>query len=334
MSEKKGYSVYMHTNIENGKVYIGKCYRKPSYRWGIDGSNYLRCSRGHTHADQRHFAHAIKKYGWENFKHEVLYKNLSADEAAKKEIALIAKYNSDDPSKGYNMTKGGEGCSGRIVSFETRKLLKSSLRKYNGIFQYNKNGKNIREWANCEEILNYFKVKSDSNLYSHLLGKQKTFCGYIFKLEEMDNVQYKRKTTSKKIRCYSKEGDYIKTFESYQEAYKETGALPSVIVKCLRNECVSAGGYVWRRDEGNYNKIKVRRKYEQNYSPVLQLDYFGNIVAEYDSITEAQQQTGIGNISAVCRRLRQKAGGFRWEYKGNCSQVKNVQLTLPFVYSK
>lgn len=327
---KKGeYYVYMHTNLINGKVYIGKCYRKPSYRWGVDGSGYLRCTRGHTKADQRHFASAIKKYGWENFKHEILYKNLSAFEASKIEISLITEYESDNPNKGYNMTKGGEGCAGRLVKQETRELLKESLRKYKCIFQYDKYGGLIREWANCEEILDYFKVKSDSNLYSHLLGKQKSFCGYIFKLEERDNVQYVIKTTAKKVRCYSKNGDYIKTFDSYQEAYKETGALPSVIVKCVRNKCVSAGGYVWRKDEGNYEKINVRRKFEQNYSPVIQRDSFGNIVAEYDSIKEARQRTGISNISTVCRGKRQMAGGFRWEYKGKSPQGISLQLSLP-----
>ncbi|MBQ3580167.1 MAG: hypothetical protein II975_04140 [Bacteroidales bacterium] len=326
------YYVYKHTNLINGKVYIGKCYRKPSYRWGIDGSGYLRCSKGHNKVDQRHFASAIKKYGWDNFKHEVLFKNLTADEASHYEIMMIKNYESNKPSKGYNMTTGGEGCAGRIVSQATRELLKKSLKKYRHIFQYDKNGNLIREWNGCEEILEYFKTKSDSNLYAHLTGRQKSFFGYIFKLEEESNIQYKIKTTAKRIRCYSKEGKYIKTFSSYQEAFKETGALPSVIVRCLRNECVLAGGYVWRKDEGDYGDISVRRRFEQNYSSVLQIDSLGNIVAEFYSIKEAQNRTGIYNISAVCRRERKMAGGFRWEYKKIFLLKREPQLLLPLTW--
>lgn len=330
---RKNYFVYIHTNLVNGKVYVGKCARNPSYRWGMNGSGYLRCSRGHTKADQRHFASAIKKYGWDNFKHEILYKNLTAEEASQVEKMMIAKFESNKPTKGYNMTIGGEGCSGRIVTQATRELLKESLKKYKQIFQYDKKGNLIKEWNSCEEILKYFRVKGESNLYSHLYGKQKSFRGFIFKLKKDEKVQYKIKTTAKRIRCYSKEGVYIKTFASYQEAYKETGALPSVIVQCLKNKCVSAGGYVWRKDIGDYGKIRVRRKYVQNYSPVLQMDSWGNIIAEFDSIKEAQLQTGINNISAVCRGERRKAGEYRWTYKKTYPNKGEIQLSLPLFFS-
>lgn len=319
----ENYYVYIHTNLVNGKVYIGKCYRKPTYRWGTGGSGYLRSSRGHDKVDQRHFAYAIKKYGWDNFNHEILYKGLSAEEASQIESYLIKQYESDNPQKGYNMTRGGEGCAGREVTQETRNLIKNTLKKHKRIIQYDKKGNKIREWSDCEEILNTFNVKSDSNLYSHLLGKQKSFCGYIFKLVESDDVKYVIKTTAKSVRCYSMDGKYIKTYSSYKEAFKETGTHQSAIVRCLRNECVSAGGYIWRDDIGNYDNIIVRRRFEQNFSPVIQIDYWGNIIAEYDSIKDAQMQTGINNISAVCRGERKKAGGFQWVYKSEFTGNEN-----------
>ena len=278
------YFVYKHTNLINGKVYIGKSYRNPAYRWGIDGSGYLRCSKGHDKVDQRHFASAIKKYGWKNFKHEILFHGLSSDDAARIEKELISYYGSNNPAKGYNMTTGGEGCAGRKVTQETRALLRESLKKYKRIFQYDKKGQFIREWRDCEEILAEFNVRSDSNLYSHLLGKQKSFCGFVFKLDKCSDVRYSIRTTAKSIRCYSKAGKYIKTYSSYQEAYKKTGAHPSMIVRCLRGICISAGGFVWKEDVGGYEDICVRRKYEQNYSPVEQYDEYGNLVAEFDSI--------------------------------------------------
>jgi len=44
-SSNANYYVYMHINLVNGKVYIGKSFRNPVYRWGKDGSGYLRSSR-------------------------------------------------------------------------------------------------------------------------------------------------------------------------------------------------------------------------------------------------------------------------------------------------
>lgn len=107
------FCVYKHTS-PHGKVYIGITCEPVSKRWGKNGSGY----RGH-----KHFESAINKYGWDNFKHEVLYENLSIDEASAKEIELIAYYNASDPCFGYNKTLGGEIS---IPSEETRKKLSES----------------------------------------------------------------------------------------------------------------------------------------------------------------------------------------------------------------
>lgn len=92
-----GYYVYKHTS-PSGKVYIGITQQRPTKRWG-GGSNY-------DYND--HFINAIRKYGWESFKHEILFSDLTADEAREKEIELIAFYDSADRDKGYNVSPGGQ----------------------------------------------------------------------------------------------------------------------------------------------------------------------------------------------------------------------------------
>ena len=49
-----------------------------------------------------------KKYGWDNFEHTIVAKDLTAEEAAKLERELIAKYQSNNPLFGYNICNGGE----------------------------------------------------------------------------------------------------------------------------------------------------------------------------------------------------------------------------------
>ena len=91
------WAVYIHTNKTNNKKYVGitsSC--PPSKRWGYNGINYRGCIK---------FWNAIKKYGWNNFEHDILFTNLTMEEANAKEKELIAKY--DTMHSGYNQEPGG-----------------------------------------------------------------------------------------------------------------------------------------------------------------------------------------------------------------------------------
>lgn len=62
--------------------------------------------------------------GWDNIKHEILYTNLTGEEAYKKEIELIKAYKSNKIKYGYNQSLGGE-CSaiGVVFTDERRKKI-------------------------------------------------------------------------------------------------------------------------------------------------------------------------------------------------------------------
>ena len=87
------YSVYKHTNIQNGKVYIGITKQKASCRW----------HGGYGYSKQPLFYNAILTYGWDGFSHEILFTGLNQDEAFQKEKELIQKYNSTNRDYGYNI---------------------------------------------------------------------------------------------------------------------------------------------------------------------------------------------------------------------------------------
>lgn len=116
------WTVYMHKNKVNGKMYIGITSRAPEIRWGNNGSQY-------TSTKNPCFHNAIKKYGWDNFEHIILFENLTEQDAKSKERELIAKYHTcvyDDNKMGYNMTFGGEGTLGHVASEETRRKMSES----------------------------------------------------------------------------------------------------------------------------------------------------------------------------------------------------------------
>ena len=95
------YLIYKHTNKINGKSYIGQTSQKATRRW----------RNGFGYKESPIFYAAIKKYGFENFSHEILEENIATkDLANQREIYWIAYYHTwiYDPScNGYNSTCGG-----------------------------------------------------------------------------------------------------------------------------------------------------------------------------------------------------------------------------------
>lgn len=114
----KNYTVYEHIS-PSGKRYIGITSNNPNRRWGANGQGYSKQSK---------FFNAILKYGWDNFQHNILYSNLTANEASQKEQELIKYYNTIE--NGYNCESGG--LTNRKHSQETiEKLRQLNLGKNN-----------------------------------------------------------------------------------------------------------------------------------------------------------------------------------------------------------
>lgn len=103
---ERKWIVYKHTNKINSYSYIGITSRKPEIRWGVNGRNYRPCKGRYSC-----FYNAIKKYGWDNFEHEILENDLTYEQACDKERYYISFYNTKAPY-GYNLTDGGEGTCG------------------------------------------------------------------------------------------------------------------------------------------------------------------------------------------------------------------------------
>lgn len=101
MKRKDNYTIYMHKNKSNNKVYIGQTSLSPEKRW-LNGRGYKHCTT---------FYNAIQKYGWDNFEHIILRTNLTLSEANYWEEYYIKIYNSTNRKFGYNIRSGGENFS-------------------------------------------------------------------------------------------------------------------------------------------------------------------------------------------------------------------------------
>ena len=73
------WTVYKHTSPSN-KVYIGITSKSCQERW----------ANGNGYKGNSIFSKSIKKYGWKNISHEILYEGLTKKEAIKKEKERLA----------------------------------------------------------------------------------------------------------------------------------------------------------------------------------------------------------------------------------------------------
>ncbi len=155
--ENGHWSVYVHINQKNGKMYVGITSKtNPQERW----------RHGHGYNDTPHFKRAISKYGWDNFDHVVIGGNLTEEEACNMEKLLIRELDLLNDAYGYNISEGGNtGCRmtgerhpmyGRHHSEETKERIRQkklgvsiimpeeAKRKISNAMLGNKNGPRIK----------------------------------------------------------------------------------------------------------------------------------------------------------------------------------------------
>ena len=110
--------IYSITHITSNKTYVGlsSCIEK---RW----KKHIKLSKD---GDKRHLYCAIRKYGIESFKFEIL-EQCSINELNDKEQYWINKLQSYQ--NGFNLTLGGNGVRGHKFSDETKKKISQSVSK-------------------------------------------------------------------------------------------------------------------------------------------------------------------------------------------------------------
>jgi group I intron endonuclease len=213
----RNYSVYKHTS-PSGKVYIGITGQKPEDRWR-NGNGYKGCYR---------FDNAIRKYGWDNIKHEIIYSGLSKKQSEQKEMELIGKYNSTNDKYGYNIENGGN------VTGSHSKQTKLKISKAN---------KGKRRTLEFREAI---RKRMDGN--SIWLGKTHSSRDIEKMRGKRPSILGAKNKKSRAVEQYDKLGNLVRTFESANLAEQlfTQGKRPCNVSACCRGKLKTAYGYIWR----------------------------------------------------------------------------------------
>lgn len=211
----------------NGKLYIGQTGEDNVEKRYKNGLNYLRCP---------YFYNAIQKYGWDNFEHIVLFNNLSKDVADIVETALIDKYDTTNRDFGYNLQSGGT--NGKPNDVTRLKMSENHA---------DVSGENNPMYHKNHSLETRLKMSKNRPSY---IGKNNP--NYGKKCSEYSK-EMTRKKNSKPIVQLTKDGEYIRKWNSASEAGRNLDIRQSAISKVCNGDkyCHTAGGYKWVY-EGEY----------------------------------------------------------------------------------
>lgn len=205
------YKVYKHTT-PSGKIYIGITSQEISKRW----------QNGFGYANNGYFMRAIKKYGWDNIRHEILFDGLSKSEAEKKEIELIILYNSANRDYGYNISNGGSSTGKH--SEETKDKMRETAKAHN-----------FSDRLHTKEVVNKRAISQRGHEVSEETRK---------KIGQA-NINTKRSDVKRVIQL-DLSGNKIKVWNRIMDVQRALGYSNTAISRCCRGGRPTAYGYVWR----------------------------------------------------------------------------------------
>ena len=280
-----GY-IYLITNLENQKRYVGQTVNTILHRWRdhVDEAYEGNKSNSLLHR-------AIIKYGASSFSIEQLEECQDKD-LNEKEKYYIKEYDTYyTHNKGYNMSYGGEG----NTKYSDEEIL----------YLWNQG------YRNCE--------------IARLLGATQNTIGLRIKALVGNKAAQARRAMCTKVSViqYDLYGNYIRDWDSVSSAEKELKLAAGSVSRCCNKQRTNSGNFLWKKSDDDTPVEELMLNYAKSMKccAVDLIDDYDNIIKTYESGKSAELDLGIarGRVSEVCNNKygRKTANGykFQWNYK-------------------
>lgn len=338
--------IYLHRNKINGKAYVGQTIHQDnlSRRTYTNGNGYKGKNKN---GNDSKFWRAIKKYGWDNFEHIILEKNIPTLEIANmREQYWINFY--DSYKNGYNSTIGGDGARGRIFTEEERKY-RSKRYSGSGNPMYGKRGElapaygKVMSEEQKEKISkSHTGIKASEETKNKLsiirkqmdfTGEKNPFYGHHHTQEVKDKIGY----LAKERMALSEN-----SFNKYERTNDIRNQISNTLKEYYKTHDNPRKGKHW--DEEHLKQMSERMKQDpvamkriieigkENSIHVNQYDLKGNFIKTFNSILEAQYESGANHSTIIrcCKRYKnaKSAGGYQWRYSNDCNDIGEIKYEI------
>lgn len=209
----KIWIVYEHISL-SGRIYVGITSQGANCRWQ-NGRGYYKCKL---------FYKAIRKYGWDNFQHNIIASNLGEMTAKNMEKDLIKFYKEQD--KSYNITNGGDG----TVGVQCSPIIKEK----------------IGDLWRGKTIPSTVRIKMSK---SHIGHKNTEEHNTNISKSKLGNTN-----GNKPVLQFDKNGNFITRFSSAVEAARCIATIPNSVTRCCRGEAKTLHGFIFKY-ESNLLKL-------------------------------------------------------------------------------
>ena len=251
--------IYKITNNINNKSYIGQTTKDLEER---KESHYYAIYKDKNFAIHK----AILKYGWENFKWEILEKCDSKEELDEMEFHFIKQYDTFISKNGYNMTWGGEGSPGKIFTEDYRKKLriaqtgkKLSQETKEKLRKIMKGRVFTKEWKKKIGESNKGKIhphteETKKKISNSMLGNKNHFFGKHHTEETKEKIRLavsgNKSILSKRYIITTPSGEEIKVhgIRKFCREFKDEKLTHNLLISCVKGIQNHHKGYKCRYD--------------------------------------------------------------------------------------
>ena len=260
--------VYEITNLVNGMKYIGK----RTCKCEIENDGYM----GSSDILRR----AIKKYGINNFKKDIIFICNTEEEAYKKEEYYISLKNAVISREYYNLCGGGKG----VGSGENNHRFGKKLSERHKLILSKSNKERVISEESKLKMSNYWKGKR--------VGEQNPFYGKTHTNEAREKMSIASSNKTMSIESRKKISKALKGEKSPMYGKKKSDEVKEKISNSRKGKLVG-GDNPWA--------VKI-------------ICLSTNEI--FNSITEASKKYNVqvSNITACCKGRRKTAGGMQWKY--------------------
>ena len=258
------YIVYKTTNLINGKIYVG------IHKTDLNkNQTYIGCGVSKKDLKKKvskGLPSAIHKYGYDNFKQEILFTYPYNEDGLKQALNKEAEIVTEEfikRSDTYNLVPGGIYGGGyinrkKIAQYDgDNSNIDSVQTKEKSIYQFDLQGNLLKRYKSISEAATQFenKIAAKSAISQTCLGKHAQAYGYYWSFK--NKFESKKNNHLSSVAKYNDNGEFLESYNSIKEAADSNNIkTPANIIAAIRGSQKRCGGFRWRYFYGNTSNIK------------------------------------------------------------------------------